>query len=98
MQASGLPAACWAASAAIRACCRQSGAGCAVDRAIADYSEAIRYDPNFAAAYVNRGNTYAAKKDRERAIADYRRALALNPRLQDAQENLAALGVRPWMD
>jgi hypothetical protein len=47
---------------------------------------------------VNRGNTYATKKNREGAVADYRRALVLNPRLQDAQENLAALGVPPWAD
>jgi hypothetical protein len=33
-----------------------------------------------------------------RASADSRRALEINPRLQDAQDNLAALGVRPWTD
>ena len=68
------------------------------ERAIADFTEAVRHNPKFAAAYVNRGNTYAAKKNYERAIADFRAALSINPYLQDAQDNLAALGVRPWTD
>ena len=41
------------------------------DRAIADYSEVIRLNPEFINAYYLRGNTYAAKRDYDQAIADY---------------------------
>ena len=48
-----------------------------IDRAIADYSEAIRLDPTFARAFNNRGAAYAAKQDYDRAIADYNQAIRL---------------------
>src|SRR5258708_37251353 len=35
------------------------------DRAIADYNEAIRLDPNYTHAYFNRGLAYAAKGDND---------------------------------
>jgi len=41
------------------------------DRAIADYGEAIRIDPKYAAAYGNRGNAYRGTGDNERAIAEW---------------------------
>ena len=41
-----------------------------LDRAIADFSEAIRLDPKFAAAYFNRGNAYDDKGDDAKALAD----------------------------
>ena len=40
------------------------------DRAIADYSEAIRLDPKDARAVTSRGVAYDAKGDHDRAIAD----------------------------
>ncbi len=50
--------------------------------AIADYSEAIRMNPAFAAAYNNRGNAYFTQGDLERALADYNRSIELdNPEL-----------------
>jgi tetratricopeptide (TPR) repeat protein len=49
------------------------------DRAIADYNEAIRLNPNDDYAYNNRGNAYHAKGDYDRAIADCNEALRLNP-------------------
>src|SRR5438105_4313303 len=39
------------------------------DRAIADYSEAIRDDPKHGFGYDNRGVAYKAKGDNDRAIA-----------------------------
>src|ERR1700730_10781316 len=39
-----------------------------LDRAIADYSEALRLDPKDAFAYTNRGSAYYAKGDLERAL------------------------------
>ena len=51
------------------------------ERAIAEYSEAIRLDPNLAVAYVNRGHCSFAKEESEGAIADYNEAIRLDPRL-----------------
>ena len=51
------------------------------DRAIADYTEAIRLDPKFADAYYERGAAYSAKGDYDRAIADYTEAIRLNPKI-----------------
>ena len=65
------------------------------DRAIADYSEAIGINPNYAIAYSNRGNLFEARKRREEAIADFRRALALDPNHQLSREALKRLGVEP---
>jgi Flp pilus assembly protein TadD len=47
------------------------------DKAIADFSEAIRLDPKEANAYVGRGNAWAAKGDKDKADADYRQAKRL---------------------
>jgi Tetratricopeptide repeat len=49
------------------------------DRAIADYSAAIRIDPNYVAAFVDRRIAYRAKGDLDRAIADDNQAIRLNP-------------------
>ncbi len=43
-------------------------AGDDVDRTIADYTKAIALDPNFAAAYTNRGNAYGDKGEVESTI------------------------------
>ena len=58
-----------------------------LDRAIADYSEAIRLDPKYAEAYYGRGLTYRNKGDVERAIADYSEAIRLDPKLAAAYNN-----------
>jgi tetratricopeptide (TPR) repeat protein len=47
-------------------------------KAIEKYSEALRLDPNSAAAHVGRGAAYAGKGDYKKAAADYDRALALD--------------------
>jgi tetratricopeptide (TPR) repeat protein len=49
------------------------------DRAIADYSEAIRLNPNYALAYKNRGNAWHFKRDYDRAVADYNQAIRIDP-------------------
>lgn len=49
------------------------------DRAIADYTAAIRLDPKYANAYFNRGNGYNSKNDTARAIADYTEVIRLDP-------------------
>src|SRR5229473_1554292 len=56
----------------------------AFDRAIADFSEAVKIDANvvppyFALAYSRRGLASAEKKDYDQAIAYYSEAIKLNP-------------------
>ncbi len=50
------------------------------ERAIADFTEAIRYKPDFALAYNNRGFARYAQKDYEGALADYNQAIRLHPK------------------
>jgi uncharacterized caspase-like protein len=57
------------------------------DRAIADFSEAIRLNPSMAGAIFSRGNAYQQKKDFDRAIADYNEAIRLDPNLAIAFNN-----------
>ena len=44
------------------------------DRAIADYTEAIRVDPKFAQAYFNRGRAYEIIGDKAKAREDFGQA------------------------
>jgi lipoprotein NlpI len=60
------------------------------DRAIADYSEAIKLDPAYATAYNNRGFVYVGKKDYDRAIADFSEAIKLDPKYAAAFYNRGA--------
>ena len=60
------------------------------DKAIADYTEAIRLDPKYAEAYSNRGVAYASKGDYDKAIADYTEAIRLDPK--DGRRVL-----QPWL-
>ena len=69
------------------------------DRAIADYSEAIRIDDALTGAYAGRGLAYEGKTEVDKARADYRRALDLTQKYEDGQwahdtarQRLAALG------
>ena len=58
------------------------------DRAIIDYSEAIRISSR-ANFLTHRGDAYQAKGDLDLAIADYDRAIKLNPAFADAYNNRA---------
>jgi len=71
------------------------------DKAIADYSEAIRIDGALTGAYTGRGLAYEGKAEVEKAKADYKKALTLGPKYADSQwaqdtarQRLAALGER----
>ena len=57
------------------------------DRAIQDYSQAIRINPKFASAYNNRGVAYDHKGDYDRAIQDYEQAIRLMPGFAQAYFN-----------
>ncbi|MDR2662302.1 MAG: tetratricopeptide repeat protein, partial [Treponema sp.] len=58
-----------------------------LDAAIADYTAAIRLNPNLADAYNNRGNAYTNKGELDSAIADYTAALTLDSELTEAYYN-----------
>ncbi|MDR2951825.1 MAG: tetratricopeptide repeat protein [Treponema sp.] len=49
------------------------------DSAIADYTKAIRIDPDDAVAYYSRGFAYRMKGDYDSAIADYTNAIRIDP-------------------
>lgn len=49
------------------------------DKAIADFTEAIRLDPKYAVAYNNRGSAYSSMGEFDKAIADYTEAIRLKP-------------------
>jgi len=51
-----------------------------LDRAIADFDQAIRLDPKNTDAYTVRGMAWEAKGDFDRAIADYDQAIRLDPK------------------
>jgi tetratricopeptide (TPR) repeat protein len=55
--------------------------------AIADYTQAIALNPDFANAYNNRGLAYHHQGSYIQAIADYTQAVALNPADADAYNN-----------
>ena len=50
------------------------------DGAMADYNQAIRLDPNYSAAYDNRGNVKRQQGDLNAAMADINQAIRLNPK------------------
>ncbi|MCB9452559.1 MAG: tetratricopeptide repeat protein [Anaerolineaceae bacterium] len=58
-----------------------------LDGRIADYTEAIRLNPNYAEAYSRRGGNHASKGEYEGAMRDYNEALRINPREPIAYNN-----------
>ena len=50
------------------------------DRAIADFTAAIRLDPTRAAAYQGRGESHLAQGNQERALPDLNEAIRLDPK------------------
>jgi tetratricopeptide (TPR) repeat protein len=59
------------------------------DRALRDYDEAVRIQPNNYDALVNRGNAYAHHNERDKSTRDYDEALRLNPKMFQAYCNRA---------
>jgi len=57
------------------------------DKAINDYSEAIKLDRNYDEAYLNRGIAYCAKKDYDEAIRNYNEAIKLDRNYDEAYLN-----------
>ena len=57
------------------------------DKGIADCSQAIALNANYASAFFNRGNAYRAKGQYDRAIEDYNQAIRLHPNYAKAFYN-----------
>lgn len=57
---------------------------------LAEFSEAIRLRPDYAAAHNNIGLVLAQTDDDEKAIAEFREAIRINPNYADAHANLGA--------
>ena len=57
------------------------------DKAIADYTEAIRLDPKYAKAFNNRGAAYRKKGELAKSMADITKAIQLDPKLAEAYSN-----------
>jgi tetratricopeptide (TPR) repeat protein len=54
------------------------------DKAIESYTEAIKLDTNFVAAYTLRGNAYALKENFKQSILDYTQALKIDSNYVEA--------------
>ncbi len=65
-----------------------------LDRAIADFDQAISLTPNSAAPYNSRGIAEAAKNDFDGALADFNQAIRLSPRYALAFNNRGFLYAR----
>jgi hypothetical protein len=51
-----------------------------IDKAIGEYREALRWDPDYLAVYESLGEAYARAGDFDSAVTTYSKALAKNPR------------------
>lgn len=63
-------------------------------QAVADYGEAIRYNPGYAQAYYNRGTSLDALRRYPEAIADFTQAIRINPNYTQAYLNRGAARAR----
>jgi tetratricopeptide (TPR) repeat protein len=59
------------------------------DRAVQDYDQSIKLNPNYARAFNNRGVAYQKKGEYDRAINDFDQSIKLNPQYANAFANRA---------
>ena len=57
------------------------------DQAISHYTRALKINPRYAAAYLNRGVAYGKKGQYDQTITDYTMALKIDPRYAEAYSN-----------
>jgi len=62
------------------------------EHAVADYTEAIRIQPDFAFAYHNRGIEHEQRGSHAEAKADFERALEIDPNLTSSRQALERIG------
>ena len=65
------------------------------EKAVNDFTQAIRLDPNQATTYVNRSIAHIRLKDYSSAIGDCDRAIAINPNYPDAYNNRGRAYLHP---
>ena len=58
-----------------------------LDKAIADYTEALRYEPKSALIFNNRGYAHLEKEELDKAVADFDQAIELEPTFAAAFSN-----------
>ena len=63
------------------------------DRAIEAFSSGLRFQPDYAAAYYKRGQSYEAKGDLQHARQDFKKAYELWPNDPDIQNKMRELGL-----
>jgi len=61
------------------------------DKAIADYDEVIKINPNSEIAFLNRGLAWVANKEYNKAIADFDKVIEINPHSARAYFNRASV-------
>jgi tetratricopeptide (TPR) repeat protein len=61
------------------------------DEALADFGQALQLNPDYALAYLNRGNVYQNLDQAERAQQDFNRAFSLDPNHPAMQAKLEEL-------
>ncbi len=54
-----------------------------VDKIVADYTEAIRFDPKDPSAYVGRAYAWIAKTEYDKALSDFTEAIRLDPKVAE---------------
>lgn len=54
------------------------------DVAISEFTKAIKSNPKHAWAYLNRGDAYRVKGDKDKAMDDYNKAISINPKFGNA--------------
>jgi tetratricopeptide (TPR) repeat protein len=65
-----------------------------LDGAMADYNQAVKFNPKYSNAYNNRGNVKLTKGDLNGALADYNQAIKSNPKSALAYNNLGNVKLR----
>ena len=60
-----------------------------LDKALADYNQVIRINPNYVRAYAGRGQLFEKRRDPGAARADYRAASAALAKVEDIETTLA---------
>ncbi len=62
-----------------------------MEKAIESFSEAIRLNPNYAAAWYNRGNTYKHMNNEEEALKNFQVAVEKDPTIWQGYMNIAVI-------